>query len=147
VGCPLDGDLDGVADGIDRCPETPPADLVDEWGCSQLVLVLRDVHFDFDQFDLRADTRLALDRVADSLRRRPGLRIEIAGHTDSSGTEEYNMRLSLHRANAVRDYLVERGIDAGRLSAKGYGESVPVETNDTEVGQARNRRVELRRLD
>jgi OOP family OmpA-OmpF porin len=69
--------------------------------------------------------------------------VEVAGHTDSVGSEEYNMGLSDRRANSVKDYLISQGITATRLTARGYGESQPVASNDTDAGRAQNRRVEL----
>ena len=73
--------------------------------------------------------------------------VEVAGHTDSTGAEEYNQGLSERRANSVKDYLVSKGVQAQRLQAKGYGESMPVASNDTKEGRAENRRVELIVLD
>jgi OOP family OmpA-OmpF porin len=73
----------------------------------------------------------------------PGLRVEVQGFTDSIGTEEYNQGLSERRANAVKDYLVERGVNPEKISAKGYGELNPVASNDTKEGRALNRRVEF----
>ena len=74
----------------------------------------------------------------------PALRIEIEGHTDNQGTDEYNLELSMKRAQAVYNYLLEHGISADRLTYKGYGESKPVSPNDTEEGRALNRRTEIR---
>ena len=90
---------------------------------------------------------VVLDLVARSLLDWPSVRVEIAGHTDAVGSEASNQRLSQQRAGAVRDWLVARGVDPGRLVARGYGESEPIDDNDTPGGRARNRRVELRRLD
>ena len=73
--------------------------------------------------------------------------VEVAGHTDSMGSEAYNQGLSERRAQSVQDYLVSKGVKAQRLTAKGYGESMPVASNDTDAGRAENRRVELIVLD
>ena len=83
-------------------------------------------------------------QTADTLNANPGVAVEIAGHTDSDGDAEYNQDLSDRRANAVRDYLISRGVSGSRLSAAGYGESQPVADNATVEGKAQNRRVELR---
>ncbi|MEZ5149266.1 MAG: OmpA family protein [Bacteroidales bacterium] len=72
------------------------------------------------------------------------MKIEISGHTDNVGTPEYNLELSKNRAKAVNDYLVDNGIDQARLLYKGYGESEPIDTNDTETGKANNRRTEFK---
>jgi len=87
-----------------------------------------------------------LDDSAETLRRYPDLVVEVAGHTDSVGTDAYNLDLSQRRAESVRQYLIDKGVDSGNLSAKGYGESQPIESNDTEEGRDENRRVNLRIL-
>lgn len=109
-------------------------------------LVLEGVNFEFDSARLTADSYEVLNRVARSLREWPEVRVEIAGHTDDQGTHEYNLDLSQRRAEAVRDYLMGRGVGGSRLVAKGYGKTRPVNTNETEAGRAQNRRVELNRL-
>ena len=85
-----------------------------------------------------------LDEGVAVLENNPGLNIEIQGYTDSTGAENYNLMLSQKRADSVMDFLVNRGIDPGRLSAKGYGSANPVASNDTAEGRAKNRRVEFR---
>lgn len=109
-------------------------------------LTLEGVNFEFDSAHLTHDSYSTLDRVAASLRAYPKVRVEIAGHTDEMGTPEYNMELSRHRAEAVRDYLISKGISGSRLEAKGYGETEPVAPNQSEEGRAKNRRVELKEL-
>ena len=86
---------------------------------------------------------MELDKVVDFLNNNSSVEIEIAGHTDSKGSDDYNLNLSQGRAQAVVDYLIGQGIDEYRLVAKGYGETVPLETNDTDEGRAVNRRVEF----
>jgi OOP family OmpA-OmpF porin len=127
---------------------------VDGTGCAAKLfeeeartLALEGVSFEYDQAVLTPESTLVLDRVAASLRDWPSVRVEIGGHTDSRGGDAYNLDLSGRRAQAVRDYLVRAGIDASRLTAKGYGASQPVADNATEAGRAKNRRVELERLD
>jgi OOP family OmpA-OmpF porin len=109
-------------------------------------LVLEGVNFEYDSARLTQESHEVLDRVARSLREWPQVRVEIGGHTDDAGTDEYNMELSERRAQAVRDYLMDRGVGGSRLQAKGYGKTRPVNRNDTEEGRAQNRRVELKRL-
>jgi OmpA-OmpF porin, OOP family len=108
------------------------------------VVVLRGVNFEFDQDRLTVNARTLLDDVVAALAAAPEIAVEIAGHTDSLGSDAYNQRLSERRAKAVRDYLISQGVEAGRLSEKGYGEAEPVADNATEEGRELNRRVELR---
>jgi OOP family OmpA-OmpF porin len=88
-----------------------------------------------------------LNQAAALLQKHERVVVEVAGHTDSKGSEEYNQGLSERRANAVKDYLNSKGVRASRLTARGYGESRPVASNDTDEGRAENRRVELIVLD
>ena len=154
-GCPLDSDGDGVWDGIDECPNTPRGVAVDSKGCpikkvlfepNKKKLILEGVNFEFDSAKLTSDSYAVLDRVVLALQDWPDIRVEVGGHTDSIASDEYNRDLSDRRAKAVRDYLVSRGIERSRLEAKGYGESEPITTNDTDAGRAKNRRVELKKL-
>ncbi len=153
-GCPRDGDGDGVFDGIDRCPTTPAGVVVNPDGCpksaplfqeSRDTLVLEGVHFETANAVLTANSRTILDIVARSLADWPEVRVEIGGHTDARGSDSYNLELSQRRAEAVRVYLVERGVAAERLTARGYGESNPIASNGTDTGREKNRRVELKR--
>ncbi len=105
---------------------------------------LEGVHFAFDSAELTPDSRTTLDDAVAKLKKARHIRVEIAAHTDSIGTEDYNLKLSERRAKAVFDYFVTHGIDGSRLTVKGYGESQPVASNDTKEGRALNRRVELR---
>lgn len=143
-GCPLDNDRDGVPNKIDQCPGTLPGMKVNSRGCviSQTV-ELSGVHFEFDKSRLMLDSRAVLDKVAESLRNEPDVRIIIEGHTDSMGSDTYNKSLSQRRAQSVVDYLTSKGIDRSRMRAVGYGESKPKADNSTEEGRERNRRVEL----
>ncbi len=106
-------------------------------------IVLRGVNFDFDKSAIRPDASVILDEAASILNESPGVRVEVGGHTDATGTDEYNQGLSERRAKSVVDYLVSKGVSAGRLDAAGYGESKPVADNGTRDGRAQNRRVEL----
>lgn len=143
---PVNPDLDG--DGVpnerDKCPNTRPGAVVDLDGCEvEAVIELRGVHFDFDKSDLKPEAIVILNEAAALLEQHETVVVEVAGHTDSVGTDAYNQGLSERRANSVRDYLVSKGIRASRLSARGYGEARPVASNDTDAGRAENRRVEL----
>ncbi len=108
-------------------------------------VVLQGVNFEFDKDILIADSRQILDRVAASLLAHPDVKVEVGGHCDSDGSDEYNLKLSDRRAKAVRDYLVSKGVPASRLTSRGYGETQPVADNKTAEGKALNRRVELKR--
>ena len=107
-------------------------------------VVLRNVFFATDSYELMPESRAELDRLAALLMQNPNLQIEIAGHTDSQGNDDYNMELSLKRARAVYSYLISKNIDPLRLTYKGYGETKPVDTNDTPEGRANNRRTEFK---
>ena len=108
-------------------------------------LVLEGVNFDFDKAVIRPQDYAKLDQDVDAMKAWGDVDVEVAGHTCSIGTEEYNLGLSLRRAEAVRNYLVSKGVSADRLTVKGYGESRPVASNATREGRAQNRRVELGR--
>ncbi len=101
------------------------------------------VLFDFDSAELKPEASEVLDRIVEVLELLPDATAQIRGHTDDVGTEEYNLGLSQDRADAVRAYLVDAGIDASRLSTEGVGFAEPVASNDTDEGRARNRRVEV----
>ena len=151
-GCPKDSDGDKVCDGLDKCPGTPAGQAVDTVGCQALfapekpTLILEGVTFENDSAQLKPESAATLDSVAASLVASPDVRVEVEGHTDSTGSDAYNLKLSQKRAESVRDYLVSKGVPAARLEAKGYGESQPIAKNDSEQGRARNRRVELKKL-
>ena len=106
--------------------------------------VLRNIFFDFNSYTLKPQSYPELKKLVYFLKDNPTIIIEIAGHTDSIGTHEYNMKLSQNRALAVKNYLVKHGINPGRLIAKGYGDTKPVAPNTTEKGRKLNRRVEIK---
>lgn len=110
-------------------------------------IVLRGVRFDFDKSAIRTDSRPVLDEAVEVLKENPNVRISVEGHTDSLGTDLYNEKLSVRRAEAVFRYLVNHGIAPERMEVIGYGESRPVADNETESGRAQNRRVELHVVD
>lgn len=152
AGCPIDSDGDSVLDGYDRCPNTPRGREVDERGCTMVEagiaagrLSLNSVKFQTNSAVLTPAARVVLDDVGRALLQRPGVRIEVQGHTDSVGDADYNLRLSETRAQAVFNYLVKAfpPLDAGRFLVRGYGETQPVDSNATASGRALNRRVEF----
>jgi OOP family OmpA-OmpF porin len=138
-GCPLDEDKDTVADNVDQCPKTPEGATVNKAGC----WVLNNVLFDLNQATIKPAFYSELDKVVSILNSQAALGIELEGHTCNLGSDAHNMKLSEKRANAVMDYLISKGIDKSRLSAKGYGETKPVESNDTDEGRQANRRVQI----
>ena len=108
-----------------------------------LVINMADVLFDTGKFDLRPIAREKLARLAGIVLAHPGLNLDIEGHTDSTGSDELNQKLSDQRANAVRKYLVEQGLVETSLIAVGFGKSMPVADNSTAAGRQQNRRVEI----
>jgi outer membrane protein OmpA-like peptidoglycan-associated protein len=155
-GCPdLDNDTDGTPDATDRCPNEPGPP--EEEGCPRVyrdvevtgthIRIHQTIHFEFNRSTIRSVSFPILDTVTQVLRDFPTIQVEVQGHTDSRGNDDYNLRLSDARAQAVREYLVSHGIDASRLTARGYGETLPIESNRTSAGRAANRRVEFRRTD
>ncbi|MBK6743847.1 MAG: OmpA family protein [Hydrogenophilales bacterium] len=146
-GCELDSDGDGIIDAIDQCPNTPAGDRVDARGCSlPKIIVLKGVTFDTDNATLEKTSMTTLDEAVAILKRYPGLKVEVIGHTDNVDSDAHNMDLSQRRAKAVMDYFVSHGVAAERLGIKAYGETQPTADNATAAGRALNRRVELRPL-
>ncbi|MCF8035776.1 MAG: outer membrane beta-barrel domain-containing protein [Desulfobacteraceae bacterium] len=141
-GCAADADGDGVADYKDECGSTPEGASVNARGC----WVVEDLQFEVGKAEIRPAYHDNLNAIVSILRQNPEIDVEIQGHTDSQGGAEMNQQLSERRAAAVRDYLVEQGVDANRLDYEGYGETDPVASNDTAQGRAENRRVEIRPL-
>ncbi|GHD70404.1 membrane protein [Luteimonas padinae] len=147
----MDSDGDGVNDCDDKCPGSQAGQTIGPDGCPVPVSIdLKGVNFDFDKSTLRPDAVSILNEAIEILKRYPELKVEVAGHTDSKGTDAYNQSLSERRAKAVYDYLTGNGIDASRLvGPNGYGESRPIAPNtnddgsDNPDGRARNRRTEL----
>ncbi len=167
---PADADSDGVPDDLDQCPETPAGTTVDEKGCpvptaapegecavpgpgqqanlkgckEGQAVVLSGVNFENGKATLTGPAKIILDSVADAMKASPDTKVEIGGHTDNSGSDASNQSLSERRANAVKTYLVDRGVDAARMGTKGYGESQPLVANETPEGREQNRRVEFK---
>lgn len=154
-GCPdVDNDEDGLLDPNDQCPNEPETKngFEDEDGCPDVGVLLDSgtialegrVHFEVSQAILKPESRLLLDEVAVLIGEHPELeRIRVEGHTDNDGGEQFNLVLSQDRAEAVRRYLMSRGVLGSRLVAKGFGESRPLARNASARGRAQNRRVEF----
>lgn len=104
---------------------------------------LKNIYFDFDKTTLKEESFVELNKVVDFLNQNQHVSVEIAGHTDSKGSDQYNLNLSQGRSQSVVDYLISQGISTSRLQAHGYGETKPIDTNDTDEGRANNRRVEF----
>ena len=152
-GCPLqvDSDSDGVMDPIDACPGTVARARVDSRGCAIVFeegktnIVLEGVTFASGRSVLSEGARVILDRMALALVNTPNINVEVQGHTDNTGTQAGNEWISGLRADAVRAYLIEKGVAAARLTSRGYGPDQPIAPNTTASGRAQNRRVELKR--
>jgi len=139
-----DDDGDGVINEKDKCPNTPPNTRVDGDGCPiPKVIRLDGVTFEFNKTHLRPDAKTILTWVLGIMQKYPDMQVELAGYTDSIGSAAYNLKLSQKRAEAVKAYLVEKGIADSRIQAKGYGKENPVASNKTDDGREYNRRVEL----
>ncbi len=157
-GCPdPDNDQDKILDKDDKCPDDPEdydGD-EDEDGCPDLkakfdgcsVVISEKVFFKFNKWDIDPRSYELLNDVATVMNQKQildaGLKFRVEGHTDSKGSNRYNKKLSQRRADAVRDYLVKKGVASDRLQAVGFGEEMPIDTNRTSAGRARNRRVEF----
>lgn len=136
---PKDSDNDGVFDDKDECPGTPAGAHVTAAGCWTLDQVL----FAHDKALIKPEAYPFLDEVAVILKKNPGMNVSLQGHTDNIGAAAYNMGLSQRRANAVKEYLLTKGISAFRMETDGFGLTKPVASNDTNAGRALNRRVEI----
>jgi OmpA-OmpF porin, OOP family len=145
---PADEDNDGVIDARDQCLGTPAGTLVDNVGCPlRGAITLQGVNFEHDSAELTADSRPILAGIASDLKKFPRLRVEMQGHTDSSGSDQYNLALSQRRADSVRSFLVGEGVVSQQITARGYGETQPIADNKTAPGRADNRRVVMAVLD
>ncbi len=148
TGCAIvvdgDDDRDGVANSRDVCPNSQAGAVVGNDGCEvKVVIELQGVHFDTDKSTLKPESISILDAAVKTLGDHGTILVEVAGHTDSRASDAYNQALSQRRAKVVFDYLTAHGINANRMTWKGYGESQPIATNETADGRAKNRRTEL----
>ena len=145
-GCELDADGDGVVDSQDQCPDTPKGDRVDSIGCSfREEIRLPGVVFETNKAELLPESLPVLAGAIATLKRYPDLKIEVAGHTDSRGSDALNLDLSARRAETVLKYLRDGGVQ-NAMTSRGYGERQPIASNNTDVGRQANRRVVLRVL-
>jgi outer membrane protein OmpA-like peptidoglycan-associated protein len=150
-GCPRDTDGDGVPDARDHCGSTPLGEKIDENGCPILfqkgarTVVLRGVTFQTGRAMLTPEGRNVLRDIASQLVENPEYRVQISGHTDNTGSRAANLRLSLARARTVETFLEANGVPPRQVTSKGFGPDVPVASNNTASGRAKNRRVELNR--
>lgn len=156
-GCPdPDNDDDGVPDEQDRCPVQAETvnDYKDDDGCPDVkpelivisrkkIEILEQVNFALNAATIDPSSFGLLDEVGRAIQDSPEIRVRIEGHTDNEGNDDYNLKLSQARAESVRTYLIDQGIDPRRLVAVGFGETQPIDTNRTEGGRANNRRVEF----
>jgi outer membrane protein OmpA-like peptidoglycan-associated protein len=110
------------------------------------IFTLNNIFFEYNKYELQDKSKTELDALVKFLQDNPDVKGEVSGHTDNIGAAENNMTLSLNRAHSVRDYLVNAGIDANRLTYKGFGSTKPATSNDTEEGRAKNRRIEFKVL-
>ena len=155
-GCP-DRDGDKIIDKLDKCPDEPETvnQIDDADGCpdkipdavKKMTGVIKGIYFDVDKDTIKPNSKKVLDQAVSVLKEHPGTRWNIQGHTDSDGSRDHNVDLSQRRAEAVRKYLVDAGIDANRLVPKGFGPDEPIDTNATRAGKAKNRRIEFRLID
>lgn len=135
----IDSDGDGVYDKDDECPDTPKGAIVDSRGC----WVVKGITFEYKKWDIKEEFDSNLSNIVDILQKNPNMYIRIEGHTDNIGPMEYNIDLSQKRAQAVKNYLVARGINESRVSIVGFGYKKPIAPNDTEEGRSLNRRAEI----
>ena len=140
VAKPMDSDGDGVTDDKDQCPNTPKGATVDARGCWTYAAV---VMYGFDSAEIKPEAFPMLDEAVSILKKNPELKVEIDGHTDNIGPAAYNMNLSERRAKAIMKYFVDKGVEAERLTIKGFGLTKPAASNDNKEGRAKNRRVTL----
>jgi OOP family OmpA-OmpF porin len=150
-----DSDGDGVSDQFDKCPNTPAGTVVDGSGCPLKMptadstatgAAYSNIQFDFDSSVLRTSSYSVLDAGSADLRANSSKTIELDGYASSEGTAAHNLRLSKDRANAVKTYLVNSGVEARRIKVKGMGETNPIADNSTEEGRVMNRRVEFKQM-
>jgi OOP family OmpA-OmpF porin len=151
-----DSDGDGVSDQFDKCPNTPAGTVVDGSGCplkmptdsvaTGSTAAYSNIQFDFDSSVLRTSSYSVLDAGSADLRANPSKTIELDGYASSEGTAAHNLRLSKDRANSVKTYLVNSGVEARRIKVKGMGETNPIADNSTEEGRVMNRRVEFKQM-
>ena len=149
-GCPLDSDGDGISDYLDKCPDVPG--IAANKGCPEVKIevikifnqALQGIQFETGKDIIKKTSFPILNKVVTVMKENPSYGLEINGHTDSQGSDATNLLLSQKRADAVKEYLVSKGVDSTRLVTKGHGESTPIADNATATGRSKNRRVEFK---
>ncbi len=139
-----DEDGDGVLDNVDRCPGTPKGVVVDEYGCEKVIRLSLKANFAFDSAKVTPEYEAKIKEVADVMVANPEYRVILEGHTDSTGPEDYNKKLSVKRADAVAATLEKMGVSKNKITTVGFGEEQPIASNATKEGRAENRRVEAK---
>ena len=149
-GCEIDTDGDGIPDYKDSCPTEKGT--VELNGCPDANTMMGktsagvdNIQFEYNSSVLKTESYSTLDKLSADLRGSSTAKLNLAGHASAEGTTEYNQQLSLDRANAVKTYLVNSGVDSRKVISRGYGETRPIASNETEEGRIRNRRVEFRK--
>ena len=148
-GCP-DTDADGVSDFYDKCPKIKGS--LQNSGCPEIAkadiikvtTIASKIFFEFDKATLTAASLPQLDALTEILKKYEGANLFLEGHTDNVGEDKYNMDLSQQRMDAVKAFLMSKGVFESRIYANGFGESRPIATNDTDAGRSKNRRVEMK---
>ena len=138
--CDKDDDNDGVLNSVDKCPTTPAGNEVNVDGCCEIVNL--HVKFKFDSFNVTQNSDANIQEFADFMKRNSNYDAKIVGHTDSTGAANYNQALSEKRATAVKNIIIDKGVESARVTAEGQGEVSPMATNKTRDGRAQNRRIE-----
>jgi outer membrane protein OmpA-like peptidoglycan-associated protein len=157
-GCPPpDRDQDGIPDAEDKCPDDPETrnNYQDADGCpdevpkqvTKFTGVIKGIFFDVDKDTIKKTSRKTLDDAVKVLKDFPDVKVEISGHTDSDGDRDHNIDLSRRRAESVKQYLVDKGLDAGRITTRGAGPDEPIADNKTAKGKAQNRRIEFKLIE
>jgi OOP family OmpA-OmpF porin len=143
-----DSDGDGIPDSKDNCPNKAGSTL--NGGCPEVVAAeptfnYKNILFEFNSSVLKTSSYQVLDEIAREMKKFPSMQFNLNGHSSAEGTEKRNLTLSVDRATAVKSYLVTAGINANNLITKGFGESMPLTSNDTEASRQLNRRVEIKK--
>jgi len=143
-----DTDGDGIPDSKDNCPNKAGSSVnggCPETSVSEPTFNYKNILFEFNSSVLKTSSYSVLDEIAREMKKFSSMSFNLNGHSSAEGTEQRNMTLSLDRATAVKSYLVTAGINANNLITKGFGESMPLTSNETESGRQLNRRVEIRK--
>lgn len=147
LGCPIDTDGDGVPDYLDNCPEEAGVD--SNKGCPEINMkqvfkkALTGIQFETGKTVIKRSSYPILNDIAKIMKNNPSYKLYIVGHTDNVGNPKWNKKLSLGRANSVKNYLKRKGVAASRMETSGLGDTMPIKTNKTAAGRAKNRRVEF----